>query len=204
MNWLAHIFLSEHNIEFQIGNYLADPLKGKVWSDASKHIQKGMKVHTIIDVFTDEHLLFKQSKQRLGNKGLLKAIVIDLTYDYLLTKNWSKFCHMPIDVFLQQFYTQAYETLPSLPPKASGSLKRMVDFDLLNKYQTKEDLHQAFIRVDKRLSPRLLKRDTVSSYYKSVCENIDEIEEDFLSFFPKLCAKVKSHVNTQNLPHWKI
>ena len=27
MNWLAHVFLLEQRIDFQIGNFLADPLK---------------------------------------------------------------------------------------------------------------------------------------------------------------------------------
>ena len=86
MNWIAHIFLSELNTDFQIGNYLADPLKGKVWENANENIKKGMYVHKIIDSYTDSHLFFKNSKNKLGSKGLLKAVVIDLTYDYLLTK----------------------------------------------------------------------------------------------------------------------
>jgi acyl carrier protein phosphodiesterase len=32
MNWLAHVFLSEENVDFQIGNFLADPMKGKLCS----------------------------------------------------------------------------------------------------------------------------------------------------------------------------
>lgn len=29
MNWLAHVLLSENHIEYQLGNLLTDPLKGK-------------------------------------------------------------------------------------------------------------------------------------------------------------------------------
>lgn len=42
MNWLAHVFLSEQNIDFQIGNFLADPLKGRLWEDATIDMKKGM------------------------------------------------------------------------------------------------------------------------------------------------------------------
>lgn len=204
MNWLAHIFLSEFHIDFKIGNYLADPLKGKLWEGASEPLIKGMKVHKIIDSYTDNHSVFKQSKQRLGNKGLLKGVVIDLTYDYLLTKNWNQFCNIPLDDFLQEFYKQSYATLPTLPSSASASLKRMIDFDLLNKYQHLEHLKQAFQRVDKRLSVRLKERDQVSRYHTMVCNNIEEIEKDFLEFFPQLCNKVKENINQRNLHHWKI
>lgn len=204
MNWLAHIFLSEYHIEFQIGNYLADPLKGKSWESASKELKHGMKVHTVIDSFTDKHPLFKQSKQRLGNKGLLKAIVIDLTYDYLLTKNWNHFSNITIDTFLNQFYKNAYLTLPKLPIHASTPLKRMIDFDLLNKYQNLEDLYHAFLRVDKRLSIRLKQRDQVVSYYEMVCKEIELIEKDFMLFFPELCQEVRQHVKEDKIKHWKI
>ncbi len=204
MNWLAHIFLSEQSIEFQIGNYLADPLKGRTWDNASHDLQKGMQVHKIIDSYTDAHPIFKQSKNRLGKKGLLKSVVIDLTYDYLLTKNWDKYSHIPIDNYLQTFYKQAYKTLPNLPEHASAPLKRMIDFDLLNKYQNLGQLQQAFLRVDKRLSQRLKQRDLATNYYEIVCQNISQIEADFLEFFPQLILKVKESTNEGKCTHWKI
>ena len=203
MNWLAHIFLSHNNIDFQIGNYLADPLKGKVWDNANSEIILGMHVHKIIDSYTDSHTVFKQSKERLGKGGLLKSVVIDLTYDYLLTKNWHLFCNTPINEFLQHFYCQAYSRLPSLPQHANAPLKRMIDFDLLNKYQTLEQLNQAFQRVDKRLSERLKKRDQVTRYFELVCKQIEPLNEDFLLFFPDLCDKVKQNVHKEKLTHWK-
>ncbi len=86
MNWLAHLFLSEQNVDFQMGNILADPLKGKLWSDASVELGKGMSVHKIIDAYTDSHKTVAKSKASLRKKGLLKAVIIDLTHDYFLTK----------------------------------------------------------------------------------------------------------------------
>lgn len=179
MNWLAHIFLSEYNIEFQIGNYLADPLKGRVWQGASPSIQKGMSVHKIIDSYSDSHKLFKKSKDSLGNKGLLKAVVIDLTYDYLLTKHWQKFSLMDLESFLNEFYIQANKQISKLPNHAKEPLEKMVKYEILNKYKTLDDLQKAFYRVDKRLSPRLAKRDKASLYFRKISLNIDSIEENF-------------------------
>lgn len=204
MNWLAHIFLSEQNIDFQIGNYLADPLKGKTWEGASVDLINGMFVHKIIDSYTDRHEEFIKSKNRLGKKGLLKSVVIDLTYDYLLTKNWDRFCHIPIDEFLQIFYKEANQKIISLPTHASTPLKKMIEFDLLNKYQNLQHLQLAFERVDKRLSERLRKRDLASNYFEKVSIHIDNIEDDFLIFFPQLCQEVKNNVNSHKLNHWKI
>lgn len=204
MNWLAHIFLSEQNIDFQMGNYLADPLKCKAWDNASKDLTNGIKVHMIIDSYTDSHDIVKQSKSRLRKGGLLKSIVIDITYDYFLTKNWDKFCNIPFDEFTKNFYIQAKERLDFLPQNARASVERLIKFNILNKYQKVEHLEKAFGRFDKRLSVKLASRDTASSYFKSVAENVEHLEKDFLVFFSELCKEVKKNVNSEKITHWKI
>ena len=76
MNWLAHVFLSEKNIDYQLGNLLADPLKAMTWPDASQAVVDGIKMHTRIDSFTDSHASVSRSKARLGQKGYLKPVAI--------------------------------------------------------------------------------------------------------------------------------
>lgn len=204
MNWLAHIFLSEQNIDFQLGNFLADPLKTRLWNHASKELKQGVRVHKIIDSFTDSNEIVRKSKKRLKNKGLLKAIVVDLTYDYLLTKNWQSFCNIPIDKFSYDFYMKANRRAIYFPLKANRLIKGLIKRDLLNKYQDLEHLKLAFQRVDLRLSNRVLARDTTISYYEHVCKNIDDLEEDFLEFFPLLCKVVKKELDSRKIEHWKL
>jgi acyl carrier protein phosphodiesterase len=203
MNWIAHIFLSEYNIDFQIGNYLADPLKGKIWQEANENLKKGMNLHKTIDSYTDSHQIFKRSKQRIG-KGVLRAVVIDLTYDYLLTKNWDKFCKIPMDAFFDEFNIKARNRLKDIPKNAQLPLERLIDYDILNRYKTLQDLEKAFLRVDKKLSQRLLKRDSNSRYFGTVSKNISNLEDDFLEFFPQLCFEIKKYINESKLTHWKI
>ncbi len=163
-----------------------------------------MKIHKIIDSYTDSHILFKASKEKLGEKGLLKAVVIDLTYDYLLTKNWQRFSNISKELFLNEFYNQSTLNLSYLPINAQTYLKRLIEFDLLNKYSSLEDLYKAFERVDQKISKRLLLRDKTTNYYKLVSTNIEKLEEDFLEFFPQLCSVVKKNVDESKLTHWKI
>lgn len=204
LNWLAHIFLSEQNIDFQMGNYLADPLKGRVWEEATDDLKKGMQVHMIIDSFTDTHPLVIQSKHRLREKGLLKSIVIDITYDYFLTKNWNMFCNIPFELYTQTFYKEASQRLEHLAPHASKKVASIIKYQVLHKYQTLNHLKTAFERIDKRLSTKLLSRDKASSYFEAVEKNIEHLEEDFLYFFPKLCDEVRKNVDEKRLKHWKI
>ena len=136
MNWLAHLFLSESSIDFQLANILADPLKARLWESASSDMHKGIKVHKIIDSFTDNNEIVKLSIKRLGKSGLLRAVVIDITYDYLLSKNWNKFSSIPLDMFLKTFYTQAKEKTAFFPVKANVFISNLIDKDILNKTET--------------------------------------------------------------------
>ena len=204
MNWLAHVFLSEQNIDFQIGNFLADPLKGRLWEDATIDMKKGMFTHKIIDSYTDSHEIVSCSKRRLREKGLLKPVIIDLTYDYFLTKNWDDFCNMPIKEFSEVFYHEANQRTQVLPNHANIPIYNMIERDLLNKYHNLEQLKTSFERMDRRLSPRLKQRETALSYFDSVVKNIDELEKDFLEFFPQLTTKIKSDLDENKIKHWKL
>ena len=83
-------------------------------------------------------------------------------------------------------------------------LSNMINRDLLNKYHNLDQLKTSFERMDLRLSERLRQRETAISYFDSVLENLDDLEEDFLNFFPQLCEKVKDNLNQNNINHWKI
>lgn len=55
MNWLAHTLLSSKSIEYQLGNLLADPMKGRWWPGVSDEMVAGFQMHTAIDSFTDSN-----------------------------------------------------------------------------------------------------------------------------------------------------
>mgnify|MGYP003387006296 CR=1 FL=1 len=204
MNWLAHAFLSEEHIDFKIGNILADPLKAKTWENASKQVKNGMKTHILIDSFTDKHEIVKASKKRLREKGLLKPVIIDLTYDYLLTKNWHLYSNISLKEFTDNFYNKAEKSLEYLPNRPNEIVMNLINKDLLNKYHTLEQLNTSFKRMDLRLSKRLLKRETASGYFYDVHVNLKDIEKDFLEFFPLLCKHIKKDLDSNKLNHWKI
>jgi len=203
MNWLAHLFLSEQSVDFQMGNILADPLKGKLWEGSSLQLKKGMAVHKIIDAYTDSHKIVSKSKASLRKKGLLKAVIIDLVYDYFLTKNWDDFCNIPLKEFTHNFYLQTQTRTQSLSPKAQTFINNMVQRDTLNKYHDLKQVKTSFERLDMRLSPRLRERETASGYFEVVEKNIIELEKDFMSFFPDLCSCVKSNLDQGTFSHWK-
>ncbi|MDM5271737.1 acyl carrier protein phosphodiesterase [Sulfurovum sp. zt1-1] len=204
MNWLAHVLLSEDKVDFQLGNYLADPLKGRAWESASDDLQRGITVHKLIDSYTDTHKIVSLSKSRLRAQGLLRGVVIDLTYDYLLSKHWEKFTTIPKERFLSEFYENAEKRAPSFPEQPQLLVNNLIKQDRLNKYNSLEELHKALMRIDTRLSPRLLARESASSYIDDIVRMQSRLEQDFLDFFPELCIYLKVHMDDRYIKHWRV
>ena len=85
MNFLAHIYLSGENKLIQIGNFMADGIRGNNYLNFPKDIQKGIILHRAIDTFTDAHPIFRKSKHRLHEKyGHYSGVITDIFYDHFL------------------------------------------------------------------------------------------------------------------------
>lgn len=65
MNYLAHLFLADDTPESLLGNLLGDFMKGQNIQSYSDAIRQGIRCHQKVDVFTDNHPIFRQSKRRI-------------------------------------------------------------------------------------------------------------------------------------------
>lgn len=202
MNYLAHTVLSKANIEYQLGNLLADPLKGRRWQGASDEHYAGMRMHAAIDIFTDANATISLSKSRLRKKGYLKGVVIDMTYDYFLSKHWNTFVKQDLDSFVHDFNQNASLAADELPAKAASFILLITSNNVLASYVDFAGLEQAFRRIDKRLSPRILAKETTTSYIPNVLEHYDAIEQDFLRFFPLLVSMFIQKSEAQATEHF--
>ena len=202
MNWLAHIFISENSIDYQLGNLLADPLKARSWEGASRQLEDGFSIHTKIDLFTDSNALVSKSKSRLGSRGYLKGVIVDIAYDYCLIKNWNHYSTVDLDCFINTFYQQANAAIGKYPEHARNFVRRLIDHRVLTSYGSLEGLETAFRRIDSRLSERIISRESATGYVPVLRREIAAIEEDFSGFFPQLIDHFKSNAGMSLKPHW--
>jgi len=204
MNWLAHVFLSQKNIEHQLGNLLTDPLKAKAWDGASEAFHRGIKNHLRIDAFTDSHAIVSRSKKSLTPRGHLKGVVLDILYDHFLSLHWDTYCNIPREKFLEDFRNHGLHAIKNYPEKAQNVIHSVVNNRQLASYEHMDGVVAAFGRIDKRLSDRALSKDNCERYIPLIAENRDELEADFLLFFPELMAKVRSECKMKTFKHWKM
>ena len=191
MNWLAHVFLSKPDVHFRLGNLLADLMKGRTWEGIQGDTKEGMAIHREIDSFTDSHRMFALSKSRLANAGFLRGVVIDLAYDHMLTRNWERYSDQSLEAFLAEFHTEAEAVIDEYPEKAKHFVLSLIESNRLGTYGETGSLKHALKRVDDRLSERVLSRENTSRYFNSLLDEYENIEKDFLRFFPELMAHME-------------
>lgn len=188
MNWLAHIVLSRRDVEFQLGNVLADPLKGRAWPGASPAVIEGMLMHKAIDRFTDAHPQIAIAKSRLGGSGLLRGVALDVIYDHFLSIRWDRYVRVSADAFLNTFHQDAMVIAGTMPERSRVFVERVVQSEMLSSYADVQGVATALKRVDGRLSARLKARETASEYMEAFLAEYDHLLADFDQFFPDLVA----------------
>ena len=204
MNWLAHLFLSPAQIDFQLGNLLADLVKVEVLASINQQALAGAILHRKIDSFTDSHPLVSQSKARLAKKGYLKGVVIDIAYDHLLAKQWTHYSSLPLEQFIQQFQQAALSVKHNYPEAAQGFIQGLIEHQVLASYQTREGVYAALTRLDKRLPARVQTKEMTSHYIPMLEKSFPALEDDFQSFFPELCQFAAEQLPTAKPNYWLI
>lgn len=191
MNYLAHLFLAEENTPSIIGNLFADFTRDDITTIENIHgreIASGVKKHRQIDSFTDRHPQYKKCKNLLFNKHRhFSGIIIDVAFDYFLSKHWEKYTNSNIDNFIEGIHLSLTDKNATLPPNLASFIPYLIDLDILKSYSTLNGIQTALNRIDSRLS----RKTSLGEALLDIQHNYKELEQNFLIFFPQLCVKFK-------------
>lgn len=187
MNWLAHLYLSEPDTEFRLGNLLADQVRGADRDRMSAAFKRGMACHQAIDAFAESHPIVKRSRQRIGpEQRRFSGILADVFYDHFLARNWQEYADMPLENFTAQAYAEFTPHLPTLPEEARVTLERIIEHDWLTSYREIAGIEDVLTRLSGRLSDRLQRSVTLHSAVRELREDYVAWESDFTDFMPEL------------------
>ncbi|MGH8175069.1 MAG: ACP phosphodiesterase [Steroidobacter sp.] len=195
MNWLAHVFLSEQDVEFRLGNLLADIVKGDQRASMTATFLRGVQRHHAIDSFTDSHPVVRRSRSRIdaGNRRF-SGVLVDVFYDFFLASNWDRYASMPLDSFTSAFYADVRAHPLPLPEQAQITIDRIVEYDLLGSYCRIEGVERSLQRLSMRLAKRWRREFALENGVADLVAHHDAFAEDFAEFFPALrthlCAAV--------------
>lgn len=183
MNYLAHIYLSGTNTNIQIGNFIADGIKGKSYLAYPPEIQTGIILHRKIDSFTDTHKLVYQSAHRFFDEFRhYNMVIIDVVFDHFLAKNWEIYHDKSLGVYAADFYQLLKTNFEILPDRIKNLYPIMVKENWLTCYASLEGLHYILSQMSKRIKREISLQNAV----KTLEENYTLFEDEFKLFFDEL------------------
>jgi acyl carrier protein phosphodiesterase len=184
MNYLAHAYLSFNNGDILAGNMITDFVKGKSQYDYPFAIQKGIRLHRLIDEFTDAHVVTAEAKTFFKHAyRLYSGAFIDVVYDHFLALDKKQF---KVDVDLNNFSQQAYKLLDENFSIFPGRFQKMFPYmksqNWLYNYQFKEGIQKSFQGIVYRSA--YLKESEIA--FEIFNEHYTELENCYNNFFPTL------------------
>ncbi len=188
MNFLGHLYLSGHDPEVIVGNFMGDAVKGRDLSRFSPGIERGLRLHRAIDSFTDVHPVLLEGRQRVhSHAGRYASVVMDLFYDHLLAANWGRISEEPLERFAQRMYRLLNEHEARMPDRTRHMLPYMVDGDWLTSYSTLEGIGRALDGLSRRVPAGAPMRGAEHI----LLANLDRYTEEFNTFLPAVDAHTR-------------
>ena len=189
MNWLAHLYLSESNAQFRVGNLLPDLASAAQLASLPETYQKGIRCHRQIDRFTDSHPRVRSCVRRFPPPHRrFGGVLTDVYFDHFLARDWADYSTVSLPDFICEIYRDIETCSSVIPAEANRPLQRMREENWLGSYQRIEGVTDILGRIGRRLRRPLDLTDSLPVFQKHETAFLD----DFQAFFPELLAHVRS------------
>lgn len=190
MNFLAHAYLSYHQPSITVGNMIADFVKGRHWMEYDADIQQGIRLHRLIDAFTDTHPATLEAKKFFQpGCGKYSAVFIDIVYDHFLANDLSRFPGDSLATFAQEVYTTLQARHHLLPAGFQEVFKYMREQNWLYGYRLNDGMYKTFSGIVRRSRYLEVSADVPFAAFE---ENYDALSASYQTFFPDLVNFVQN------------
>lgn len=196
MNYLAHAYCSFRHKEWMVGNMISDFVKGRKQYDYPAGIQEGIRLHRLIDAFTDDHYATKRAKEIFRpHYRLYAGAFVDVVYDYFLANDFTCFSNGEA---LMEFSQYTYQVLTEyhnvLPENYQQMYQRMKMQNWLYNYKHHWGMEKSFGGVVYR--SKYLSES--NSAFELFIKNMEELQLCYNAFAPDLWAMLEAWRNERN------
>lgn len=151
MNLLFHMYLSGHDPELLVGNFMGDFVKGQIGNAYPPRIGLGLKLHRKIDSFAQSNSHFQASRLRLApHYGLYRGVFVDLFYDHYLAKEWSTWTDTALPDYIASTRVIIEQYLAIMPERLQKFVPIVFD-ELLPSYTNISGIESALVRMSGRV-----------------------------------------------------
>ncbi|WP_337878629.1 ACP phosphodiesterase [Rheinheimera sp.] len=183
MNYLAHLWLAQHNTNSRVGNLLGDFCRGVDLTQQHPAVLAGLYNHRAVDWFTDQAIDVQQARQLFSpSMRRFAPVALDLFFDHLLIRHWAEWNQQPFLPYKTQLYLQLQLELPQMPTGMAAVMQNVVQQDWFGSYASVQGIQQA-VRA-------LALRGQRTGLYAAIADELPQlqphIEPLFLRFIPQL------------------
>jgi len=153
MNFLGHLYFSNNDLDLMYANLQGDYIKGKDLSHLPEIVQRGSYLHRTIDNYVDTHPSVIELLHMLyPHLPRISGIAVDLYFDHILARDWSKYHDKPLRLFIDEFYQHKPYFVDSFSPDFQFMLEKMKEYDWLYQYQYLSGLSRSSGGLSRRIS----------------------------------------------------
>ncbi len=192
MNYLAHLYLSGNNKEIMIGNFIADAIKGNNLDRFNQGIKKGIKMHRLIDSYTDHNKIVLNTN-RIFNPayGKYSGVVTDMVFDHFLAKNWHRYHNDNLSNYVNHINEVLLAYFPIMPYR----IQLMMPFWIKHRWPEIYKTQSGLVRALKGMPKYTTLPNKSCLFVKIFQDSGDEIEKNFCSFFETVRQKFANYDN---------
>ncbi len=181
MNYLAHAYFSFNNPPILLGNMISDYVKGKKQYEYPTEIQKGIRLHRLIDSFTDEHHVTREIKKIFApSVRLYSGAFVDVVYDHFLATNKTMLSEGEWLAFTKVSYNFLADQSAHFPEKFARMFPYMQTQNWLFNYRYKWGIENSFGGLVKR-AKYLDSSEEAFVAFNNHYSAIEELAEIFLT-----------------------
>lgn len=196
MNYLAHIYLSGKHRKRQLGNYIADAVKGKGYEAYPKDIADGILFHRAIDDYTDNHPIVRRLVAELRPEfGRYSAILLDIYFDYFLASRFRCFSDLPLKLYSRNFYLTMLLNYNYLPKRMKSFMWHFILTDRLGKYARPEGIRES-LAIMVKYRNLTISADKAMAY---LLTHETYLFEQFLLFFSDLRLFCTNYIKSNKI-----
>jgi acyl carrier protein phosphodiesterase len=188
VNFLAHLHLADPEPGLMLGGIAADFAKPPELATLPPEIQDGVRLHRLIDSFTDSHPVVRGSVARVASEyNWFAGIIIDVYYDHVLARDWARYSPERLESFASRAYETLLTILPYAPPEARDFIRWMIEDNRLVRYSTAEGIADTLARLSRRIARRMPKHPVaLEAAMPLLAEHDAALSADFHRFYPEL------------------
>lgn len=203
MNYLAHTWLARHSDDALLGGLLGDFVHANVaLLDWPPEVRSEILLHRRIDRYTDTHPAVTEMRAAFGDLRRYAGIVLDVYFDHLLARDWSRWNDIPLTEFTARVYRVLEEHHAQLPPRLQRIAPHMAADDWLGSYRHRETVDSAIRGISTRLSRN---GDKLRACLPVLHADEANADAAFEAFFPELIEatslmRADLHIETASTP----